>query len=123
MNVENWEYETKCRRCGSFYFWFFCERNRMEQKTFDAAIYSYLENPRTYRCEKCQRYTVQDVVWCSDYNDDRYQESFKVESVEVAKKTVSQFFWKFVHNVIAHPLLETGFRWADRFHNWTADKM
>lgn len=32
-------------------------------------------------------------------------------------------FWFFVHNVIAHPLLAFGTRWADRFHDWTADKM
>ena len=30
-------------------------------------------------------------------------------------------FWFFIHNVIAHPLLITGARWADSFHDWTAD--
>lgn len=32
-------------------------------------------------------------------------------------------FWEIVHNLIAHPLLITGFKWADRFHDWTANKM
>jgi hypothetical protein len=34
-----------------------------------------------------------------------------------------RFFWSFIHNVFAHPLLITGTKWADRFHDWTADKM
>lgn len=32
-------------------------------------------------------------------------------------------FWSIVHNLIAHPLLITGATWADKFHDWTADKM
>lgn len=32
-------------------------------------------------------------------------------------------FWEIVHNLIAHLLLITGSKWADRFHDWTADKM
>lgn len=31
-------------------------------------------------------------------------------------------FWYIVHNVIAHPLLVLGFKWTDRFHDWTFDK-
>lgn len=31
-------------------------------------------------------------------------------------------FWRFIHNVVAHPLLETGTEWANRFHDWTADR-
>ena len=37
--------------------------------------------------------------------------------------TLKQKFWKFVHNVIAHPLLELDCDFAERFHDWTADKM
>jgi hypothetical protein len=33
-----------------------------------------------------------------------------------------KWFWMFVHNMIAHPLLETRTKWAARFHNWTAGK-
>lgn len=32
-------------------------------------------------------------------------------------------FWFIVHNLIAHPLLITGKKWADRFHDWTAEKI
>ena len=28
-----------------------------------------------------------------------------------------------IHNLIAHPLLLTGSKWADRFHDWTAEKI
>lgn len=31
-------------------------------------------------------------------------------------------FWRAVHNIVAHPLLETGTQWAVRFHDWTAEK-
>ncbi|MDB5200563.1 MAG: hypothetical protein JWO92_2526 [Chitinophagaceae bacterium] len=31
--------------------------------------------------------------------------------------------WSIIHNLIAHPLLIFGTKWADRFHDWTADKM
>ena len=32
-------------------------------------------------------------------------------------------FWWVVHNCIAHPLLVTGAAWAERFHDWTAERM
>lgn len=32
-------------------------------------------------------------------------------------------FWNILHNLIAHPLLITGAKFADTFHNWTAQKM
>lgn len=32
-------------------------------------------------------------------------------------------FWFDVHNLIAHPLLLTRARWADRFHDWSAARM
>lgn len=32
-------------------------------------------------------------------------------------------FWWIVHNLIAHPLLVTGSSWAERFHDWTAERM
>lgn len=35
---------------------------------------------------------------------------------------MKQFFWKFVHNAMAHPLLVTGTEWSFRFHDWTADQ-
>lgn len=32
-------------------------------------------------------------------------------------------FWLIIHNLIAHPLLITGFVWADDFHDWTMKKV
>lgn len=32
-------------------------------------------------------------------------------------------FCFFVHNAIAHPLLCFNKKWADQFHDWTAEKM
>lgn len=32
-------------------------------------------------------------------------------------------FWEIIHNLIAHPLLVTRTRWAERFHDYTARKM
>lgn len=38
-------------------------------------------------------------------------------------KTRAQRFWQFVHNVVAHPLMEVlPTRVGDRFHDWTAQK-
>ncbi len=39
------------------------------------------------------------------------------------KKTDMKRFWNIIHNCIAHPLLITNKKWADRFHDWTANKM
>jgi hypothetical protein len=32
-------------------------------------------------------------------------------------------FWYIVHNIIAHPLLIFNTKWAEKFHDWTANKM
>ena len=31
--------------------------------------------------------------------------------------------WWAIHNLVAHPLLVTGAKWATRFHDWTAERM
>lgn len=31
--------------------------------------------------------------------------------------------FEIIHNLIAHPLLITRTKWADKFHDWTANKM
>lgn len=31
-------------------------------------------------------------------------------------------FWIAIHNLIAHPLLITNTKWANKFHNWTGNK-
>lgn len=43
--------------------------------------------------------------------------------VRSTKGESMKLFWSIVHNLIAHPLLITRARWADRFHDWTADRM
>ena len=40
----------------------------------------------------------------------------------MAHRNKTNNFWAFVHNAIAHPLLVTQARWADRFHDWTGTK-
>ena len=32
-------------------------------------------------------------------------------------------FWWVVHNLVAHPLLVTGWAWTERVHDWTAEWM
>lgn len=32
-------------------------------------------------------------------------------------------FWYIVHNMLAHPLLIFSWKWTDRFHDWTAERM
>ena len=44
------------------------------------------------------------------------------QQVESAGVFVTRF-WYIVHNLIAHPLLVTGWAWAERFHDWTAERM
>ena len=38
-------------------------------------------------------------------------------------KKLKEKLWFIVHNAIAHPLLTLNTKWADRFHDWTANKM
>ena len=33
-----------------------------------------------------------------------------------------QKFWRIIHNAVAHPLLAFEGEWAERFHDWTAEK-
>jgi hypothetical protein len=56
-----------------------------------------------------------------------------VEAVEIDLEPVSvtplrfagfrRAFWFAVYNILAHPLLATRAKWADRFHDWTGDQM
>lgn len=47
----------------------------------------------------------------------------KAEKKQYKRLRLKRRFWSIVHNLIAHPLLITGSKWADKFHDWTADKM
>ena len=59
---ENLEYETKCRRCGTFNEWYFSDREKISLFDFHQAMGSYIESPRICKCERCKKHTVQDVV-------------------------------------------------------------
>lgn len=43
----------------------------------------------------------------------------------VTKKPIAETMWRFVHNVIAHPLLffANDAAWAVRLHDWSSHKM
>ena len=61
-NEKNWEYETKCRRCGALTDWFFSTVDKMEWLDFMKAMVDYIRFPRNHHCRKCKKNTVQDVV-------------------------------------------------------------
>jgi rRNA maturation protein Nop10 len=61
MSDRYYNYETKCRRCGNLQQWNGLPAERFEYKSFQEMMYSQVQEPRQYRCDKCDRYTVQDV--------------------------------------------------------------
>lgn len=63
---KNWEYETKCRRCGTLIDWLFSSVEMTERINFMKAMVSYIQNPRAYKCQKCKKKTVQDLVSYTD---------------------------------------------------------
>lgn len=60
--IENWVFETKCRRCGHLSEWFFGSRETIKFESFSYAMMDHIANPRMMNCEKCNRLTVQEVV-------------------------------------------------------------
>lgn len=49
---------------------------------------------------------------------------FNVKSPMKRKiEKIKRKFWFIIHNVVAHPMLVTGKKWANRFHDWTAEKI
>ena len=61
-NQNNWEYETKCRRCNTLAFWHYMDRKDLDWMRFSEAMADYIKSPRMHRCSKCSRDTIQDVV-------------------------------------------------------------
>lgn len=45
-------------------------------------------------------------------------------ATEAPRETMSWYFWKFVHNALIHPFLALPWepRWAQRVHDWTAER-
>lgn len=62
MPDKNYNYETKCRRCGSLTDWYFSSADRFTYMEFVEAMTDYIQYPRTYKCKSCKKETVQDVV-------------------------------------------------------------
>ncbi len=58
----NWEYDTKCRRCGKINEWYFALKDLTTVNEFLKAIDDRINRPRAQRCNKCSRNTIQDVV-------------------------------------------------------------
>lgn len=66
--AKNYNYETKCRRCGLLTAWYFAEVGNVAYGDFLLAITDYIQYPRAYKCNTCNKQTVQDVVSYSTDN-------------------------------------------------------
>lgn len=62
MADKNYNYETKCRRCGYFTTWHFSSVDKISWLDFCKTMIDYIQFPRDYDCPKCKKSTVQDVV-------------------------------------------------------------
>lgn len=60
--LENWIYQTKCRKCGMIHDWYFASRSSIEWDVFSFAMNDYIKEPRQFYCSKCVRKTVQEIV-------------------------------------------------------------
>jgi DNA-directed RNA polymerase subunit RPC12/RpoP len=65
-NDKNLEYETRCRRCHMLRIWHFAERKDVGWREFAYAMGDYAVNPRTYRCTRCGKSTLQDLISYSE---------------------------------------------------------
>lgn len=63
----NWEYETKCRRCGKFSKWHFSGKAQTPKVVWLNAMRTDTANPKQRFCETCDKRTVQDIV---SYNEE-----------------------------------------------------
>ena len=57
-----WEYESKCRKCGTIENWSFGTKEVHSQKRFSDWVNIRLQIPEIGFCEHCQKHTVQDIV-------------------------------------------------------------
>ena len=62
MENKNYNYETKCRRCGNLTEWHFSTVDRFTWMQFADAMQDHIEHPRQSKCDTCKKDTVQDVV-------------------------------------------------------------
>lgn len=62
MEKDNYEYETKCRRCGNFQEWYFAKKDNLKLIDFLTAMSDYAVNPRLQKCSTCDKRTIQDLI-------------------------------------------------------------
>lgn len=62
MQNKNYNYETKCRRCGELTEWHFSSVDKTAFMDFVKAMIDHIQYPRPHKCKKCKKETVQDVV-------------------------------------------------------------
>lgn len=63
-------YETKCRRCGSFYEWFVADAGQMKWINFAKGMQAKINDTGLYDCEECKKPTVQDVVSYTSFTEE-----------------------------------------------------
>jgi len=61
-SIENWIYETKCRRCGKISRWFFASRETINYLAFSTAMSDYITSPRQFLCNSCGKKGVHDII-------------------------------------------------------------
>lgn len=65
-DLENYTYETKCRRCNTTEDWHFTKRTDFTYAEFRFAMDDHLQNPRLKDCRKCKKPTIQDIISYSE---------------------------------------------------------
>jgi len=55
-------YETKCRRCNSFYDWLTLDKREFSYEHFKFVADQYIAVPKLHPCQVCGKQTIQDVV-------------------------------------------------------------
>lgn len=67
--TDEFNYETKCRRCDNFQDWFHTYRTRLEWIEFANTMMDFTKEPRLLYCQICNKDTVQDVVSYTSIRD------------------------------------------------------
>lgn len=62
--MDQYIYETKCRRCGKIREWEYSPDGSLlnKQESFSSFIRSNSNTPLLGRCGTCESYTIQDLV-------------------------------------------------------------
>ncbi len=60
--VEGWEYETKCKRCGLLELRYVHKTLHVSYDNFKFAICEAIKYSMQFECNCCEKFTVQDIV-------------------------------------------------------------